>query len=55
MKNGVRNMRRWDTEIPVIRRERRSPDLRPATMSICCTMFDVDGALVGYGGLAPSR
>ena len=26
MKNGVRNMRRWDTEIPVIRRE--FPDLR---------------------------
>ena len=26
MKNGVRNMRRWDTEIPVIRRER--PDLQ---------------------------
>lgn len=26
MKNGVRNMRRWDTKIPFIRRER--PDLQ---------------------------
>ena len=25
MKNGVRNMKRWDTEIPVIRRERPEP------------------------------
>lgn len=54
MKNGVRNMRRWDTEIPVIRRE--NPDL----VILSChdeyllhTAFDVDGFLVGYGGLAP--
>ncbi len=54
MKNGVRNMRRWDTEIPVIRRE------NPALQLLTChdeyllhTMFDVDGALVGYGGLTP--
>ena len=54
MKNGVRNMRRWDTEIPVVRRE------RPALQILTChdeyllhTMFDVDGALVGYGGLTP--
>jgi 4-hydroxy-tetrahydrodipicolinate synthase len=54
MKNGVRNMRRWDTEIPVIRRER--PDLQILTCHdeyLLHTMFDVDGALVGYGGLAP--
>ena len=25
MKNGVRNMQRWDTEIPVIRRETSEP------------------------------
>ena len=54
MKNGVRNMRRWDTEIPVIRRER--PNLQILTCHdeyLLHTMFDVDGALVGYGGLAP--
>ncbi|TGP40568.1 dihydrodipicolinate synthase family protein [bacterium M00.F.Ca.ET.228.01.1.1] len=54
MKNGVRNMRRWDTEIPVIRRER--PELQILTCHdeyLLHTMFDVDGALVGYGSLAP--
>ena len=54
MKNGVRNMRRWDTEIPVIRRER--PNLQILTCHdeyLLHTMFDVDGALVGYGGLTP--
>ena len=54
MKNGVRNMRRWDTEIPVVRRER--PDLQILTCHdeyLLHTMLDVDGALVGYGGLAP--
>jgi 4-hydroxy-tetrahydrodipicolinate synthase len=54
MKNGVRNMRRWDTEIPVIRRER--PDLQVLTCHdeyLLHTMFDVDGALVGYGCIAP--
>jgi len=54
MKNGVRNMKRWDTEIPVIRRER--PNLQIYTCHdeyLLHTMFDVDGALVGYGGIAP--
>jgi 4-hydroxy-tetrahydrodipicolinate synthase len=54
MKNGVRNMRHWDTEIPVVRRER--PDLQILTCHdeyLLHTMFDVDGALVGYGGLTP--
>lgn len=53
-KNGVRNMRRWDTEIPVLRREQ--PDLQILTCHdeyLLHTMFDVDGALVGYGSLAP--
>lgn len=53
-KNGVRNMRRWDTEIPVLRAEQ--PDLQVLTCHdeyLLHTMFDVDGALVGYGGLAP--
>ena len=54
MKNGVRNMTRWDTEIPVIRRER--PELQILTCHdeyLLHTMFDVDGALVGYGCIAP--
>jgi 4-hydroxy-tetrahydrodipicolinate synthase len=53
-KNGVRNMRRWDTEIPVLRREQ--PDLQILSCHdeyLLHTMFDVDGLLVGYGGLAP--
>ncbi|KAK8044080.1 hypothetical protein PG993_004104 [Apiospora rasikravindrae] len=54
MKNGVRNMRRWDTEIPVIRRER--PELTILTCHdeyLLHTCFDVDGMLVGYGNIAP--
>ncbi|GJC78667.1 dihydrodipicolinate synthetase family protein [Colletotrichum tofieldiae] len=54
MKNGVRNMRRWDTEIPVIRQER--PDLQILTCHdeyLLHTAFDVDGMLVGYGNIAP--
>lgn len=54
MKNGVRNMRRWDTEIPVVRREQ--PDLQILTCHdeyLLHTMFDVDGALLGYGNIAP--
>ncbi|MFI1338313.1 dihydrodipicolinate synthase family protein [Streptomyces sp. NPDC020845] len=53
-KNGVRNMRRWDTEIPVLREN--FPGLQILTCHdeyLLHTMFDVDGALVGYGGLAP--
>lgn len=54
MKNGVRNMRRWDTEVPVIRRER--PELQILSCHdeyLLHTMFDVDGLLVGYGNIAP--
>ncbi|KAI0535321.1 dihydrodipicolinate synthase [Xylaria digitata] len=54
MKNGVRNMRRWDTEIPYIRQQ------RPQLQILSChdeyllhTAFDVDGFLVGYGNVAP--
>ncbi|WP_077488957.1 dihydrodipicolinate synthase family protein [Sinomonas mesophila] len=53
-KNGVRNMKRWDTEIPVLRAA--FPELQILTCHdeyLLHTMFDVDGALVGYGGLAP--
>ncbi|MFV0334716.1 MAG: dihydrodipicolinate synthase family protein [Tropicimonas sp.] len=53
-KNGVRDMKRWYNEIPVLRNE--FPDL--AIMSchdewLLPTMFDVDGLLVGYGNMAP--
>ncbi|MEU6133568.1 dihydrodipicolinate synthase family protein [Nocardioides sp. NPDC047086] len=53
-KNGVRNMRRWDTEIPVLRQE--LPDLQILSCHdeyLLHTIFDVDGLLVGYGGIAP--
>ncbi|RYP73961.1 hypothetical protein DL771_003272 [Monosporascus sp. 5C6A] len=54
MKNGVRNMRRWDTEIPIIRKQR--PELQILTCHdeyLLHTAFDVDGFLVGYGNIAP--
>ena len=54
MKNGVRNMRRWDTEIPIIRRER--PELQILSCHdeyLLHTSFDIDGFLVGYGNIAP--
>ncbi|MBR0713172.1 dihydrodipicolinate synthase family protein [Bradyrhizobium liaoningense] len=53
-KNGVRDMKRWDTEIPVLRKE--FPNLQILTCHdewLLPTMFDVDGLLVGYGSLAP--
>lgn len=54
MKNGVRNMRRWDREIPVFRKERPNvPVLTCHDEYLLHTMFDVDGALVGYGCIAP--
>ncbi|KAK7409215.1 hypothetical protein QQX98_008591 [Neonectria punicea] len=54
MKNGVRNMRRWDTEIPVFRRERPNiPVLTCHDECLLSTAFDVDGMLVGYGNIAP--
>jgi 4-hydroxy-tetrahydrodipicolinate synthase len=54
MKNGVRNMKRWDTEIPVIKAQ--NPDLTILTCHdeyLLHTCFDVDGMLVGYGNIAP--
>lgn len=53
-KNGVRDMKRWYTEIPVLRKE--FPELQILTCHdewLLPTMFDVDGMLVGYGSLAP--
>ena len=54
MKNGVRNMRRWDTEIPVIRKQ--FPDIYCLSCHdeyLLHSSFDVDGFLVGYGNVAP--
>jgi hypothetical protein len=53
-KNGVRNMRRWYTEIPALREA--YPDLQILSCHdeyLLHTMFDVDGLLVGYGNMAP--
>lgn len=53
-KNGVRNMRRWYTEIPALRAA--YPELQILSCHdeyLLHTMFDVDGLLVGYGGIAP--
>lgn len=47
-------MRRWDTEIPVIRAQR--PDLQILSCHdeyLLHTSFDIDGFLVGYGNIAP--
>lgn len=53
-KNGVRNMRRWYTEIPALRAT--YPELQILSCHdeyLLPTMFDVDGLLVGYGNIAP--
>lgn len=53
-KNGVRNMKRWYTEIPALKAAR--PDLQVLTCHdewLLPTMFDVDGLLVGYGSITP--
>lgn len=53
-KNGVRNMRRWYTEIPQLREAH--PDLQILSCHdewLLPTMFDIDGLLVGYGSITP--
>lgn len=53
-KNGVRNMRRWYTEVPALRAA--YPELQILSCHdeyLLPTMFDVDGLLVGYGNIAP--
>lgn len=56
MKNGVRNMKRWDREIPVIRAER--PDLQILTCHdeylLASMVQGVDGALVGFATFIPN-
>ena len=54
IKDGVRNMIRWDTELPVIRQ--RFPEIPVLTCQdefLLHTMWEADGALVGYGALVP--
>lgn len=53
-KNGVRNMKRWYTEIPELKKA--APDLQILSCHdewLLPTIFDVDGLLVGYGNIAP--
>ena len=53
-KNGVRNMKRWYTEIPALRAA--YPDLQILSCHdewLLPTMFDIDGLLVGYGSITP--
>jgi 4-hydroxy-tetrahydrodipicolinate synthase len=54
IKDGARSMIRWDTELPVIRQ--RFPGLPVLTCQdefLLHTMWEADGALVGYGALVP--
>ncbi|MFV0300557.1 MAG: dihydrodipicolinate synthase family protein [Paracoccus sp. (in: a-proteobacteria)] len=53
-KNGVRDMKRWYTEIPELKKA--NPDLQILSCHdewLLPTAFDVDGFLVGYGNIAP--
>ena len=54
IKDGVRNMSRWDTETPVLRKA--FPGLKIVTCQdeyLLHTMWESDGALVGYAAAAP--
>ncbi|MET0457192.1 MAG: dihydrodipicolinate synthase family protein [Mycobacterium sp.] len=54
IKDGARDMIRWDTEVPVIREN--FPDIQMLTCQdefLLHTMWESDGALVGYGALIP--
>jgi len=54
IKDGGRSMIRWDTDVPIIRREH--PELSILTCQdefLLHTMWEADGALVGYGALVP--
>jgi 4-hydroxy-tetrahydrodipicolinate synthase len=54
IKDGTRDMIRWDSELPVIRQ--RFPGLPVLTCQdefLLHTMWESDGALVGYGALVP--
>ena len=54
IKDGVRNMSRWDTETPALRQA--FPRLKIVTCQdeyLLHTMWESDGALVGYAAAAP--
>lgn len=54
IKDGGRNMIRWDTDVPVIRE--KFPDIAILTCQdefLLHTMWESDGALVGYAALIP--
>jgi 4-hydroxy-tetrahydrodipicolinate synthase len=54
IKDGGRDMIRWDTDVPVIRKQ--FPDIAILTCQdefLLHTMWESDGALVGYGALIP--
>lgn len=54
LKDGGRNMIRWDVDVPVIRREH--PEISILTCQdefLLHTMWEADGALVGYASLVP--
>jgi 4-hydroxy-tetrahydrodipicolinate synthase len=54
IKDGGRNMIRWDVDVPVIRREH--PEIAILTCQdefLLHTMWEADGALVGYAALVP--
>jgi 4-hydroxy-tetrahydrodipicolinate synthase len=54
IKNGVRNMARWDDELPVIREH--FPTIKIVTCQdefLLHTMWEADGSLIGYASLVP--
>jgi 4-hydroxy-tetrahydrodipicolinate synthase len=54
IKDGARDMIRWDTETPVIKKN--FPDIQMLTCQdefLLHTMWESDGALVGFGALIP--
>jgi 4-hydroxy-tetrahydrodipicolinate synthase len=54
IKEGGRNMIRWDTDVPVIRRHfPEIPILTCQDEFLLHTMWESDGALVGYAALVP--
>lgn len=54
LKNGVRDMSRWDVEVPIIRkRNPGKPILTCHDEYLIHTSWDCDGYLVGYGQIVP--
>ena len=54
IKNGVRNMARWDQEVPFLRS--KLPGIKILTCQdeyLLHTMWDSDGSIIGYGCLIP--